>query len=87
MTRRTLAKAITNREIRDHFRHHPNLVSSRQVGSHEIFTGPTGIVVTSCHPGDAKKGTKSAIERMAQLAGLAVLAVAAVAAGVLVLIA
>lgn len=76
MTRRTLDRAHTGRELCQHFEHHPALRAKRQNGSHVVYTGPTGTVIVPNHPGDVKRGTLRSIIRMAALAGLATLAVA-----------
>ena len=83
MTRRTLDRAVTGREVRQHFDNHPSLREVRQSGSHRIYRGPTGSVVVPCHDGDVAKGTLRSIRRMAALAGLAMLAVAVAVIGTL----
>lgn len=79
MTRRTLDRARTGRELCQHFDHHPALRAKRQSGSHVIYTGPNGQVIVPNHNGDVKTGTLRSIVRMAKLAGLATLLVVGIA--------
>jgi predicted RNA binding protein YcfA (HicA-like mRNA interferase family) len=78
MTRRTLDRATTAREVCQALDHHPALREKRQRGSHVVYTGPGGNVIVPAHPGDLKRGTLKSICRMALLAGLSVLVLAAV---------
>lgn len=75
MSRRTLDRAHTGRELCQHFDHHPELRARRQSGSHVVYTGPRGSVVVPNHGGDVARGTLRSIIRMAALAGLAALSV------------
>jgi predicted RNA binding protein YcfA (HicA-like mRNA interferase family) len=84
MTRRTLDKATTAREVCAALDYHPDLVDVRQTGSHRIYRGPHGTVIVPAHGGDLARGTLRSILRMAALAGLAVLLIAVVAAVVMV---
>jgi len=61
--------------LEQHFDHHENLVAVRHCGGHKIYTGPTGQVVITTHPGECPRGTLKSIVKMAVLAGLTVLAV------------
>jgi len=72
MTRRILIKCTTNHELEQHFDHHPALITWRKCGGHKIYTGPTGQVVITTHPGECPRGTLKSILKMAVLAGLAV---------------
>lgn len=81
MSRRTLDRATTAREVCAALETHPNLREWRQSGSHRTYTGPSGIVVVPAHTGDLKRGTLRSILRMAAMAGLAAL-VLAIAIGV-----
>jgi predicted RNA binding protein YcfA (HicA-like mRNA interferase family) len=72
MTRRTLDKSTTAREVCQALEHHPALVEVRQSGSHRIFRGPSGMVVVPAHGGNLRRGTLRSILRMAALAGLSV---------------
>lgn len=76
MTRRTLEKAHTGREVCAHFDNHPALVEVHQSGSHRIYRGPRGSVIVPAHNGDVPRGTLRSICRMAALAGLAALVIA-----------
>ena len=76
MTRRTLDRAHTSREVHQHFEHHPALVSKRSSGRHTVYKGPGGSVPVPTHPGDVARGTLRNIVRLATLAGLAVAVVA-----------
>lgn len=67
MTRRTLDRATTGREVCQHFDNHPALVSVSQSGSHRKYTGPRGIVIVPAHSGDIARGTLRSIVRMAAL--------------------
>lgn len=78
MTRRTLDRATTAREVCQALEHHPDLREWRQSGSHRTYTGPHGIVIVPAHAGDLKRGTLRSILRMAAMAGLAALVVAVV---------
>ena len=80
MTRRTLDPAHTSQEVNQHFQHHPALVSYRVSGGHTIYTGPTGTVVTTNHPGDIPRGTLRSICKMAVMAGLGALVIGLVIA-------
>lgn len=75
MSRRTLDRATTAREVCAHFDHHPALVEVHQSGSHRVYRGPSGTVIVPAHSGDVPRGTLRSIQRMALMAGLAVLVI------------
>lgn len=73
MSRRTLDRALTGREVAAHFDNHPALISVRQSGSHRTYRGPRGSVTVPVHGGEIARGTLRSIRRMALIAGLACL--------------
>ncbi len=74
MTRRTLDRCTTYREVDAAITNHPDVVRIERNGATVKVYGPRGMVVYHNHPSQAvKRGTLRSILRMAALAGLAVL--------------
>ncbi len=71
MAKKPLKDCRKAKDFDKFFGSHPDLVDTRQTGSHKIWRGPTGSVVTHSNGAtDIPKGTRSSIRRMAALAGL-----------------